>query len=410
MRLYILAAVFCTVIASSCTIRKSQTVTYTPETVTVTVSPARDIKIRPGAERTRQYFHSLKHDRKVAVVANQTSMIDTVHLVDSMLAEGIKVVKIFTPEHGFRGAADAGQLINNEIDSQSGLPVISLYGSHKKPTSEDLAGVDIVVFDLQDVGARFYTYISTLTLVMEACAENNIPLLVLDRPNPNGFYVDGPILEPKQSSFIGMHPVPVVHGMTIAEYARMVNGENWLKDSLHCDLDWVECAGYNHKSHYSLPIKPSPNLPDMNSVILYPTLCFFEGTKVSVGRGTDTPFSIIGYPGFPNGNYQFTPQSRIGALSPPYKDQQCNGYILTDSVSQLLENPGLRINWLIHMYQADTGKSSFFTSFFTKLAGTEVLRRQIESGMNENEIRSTWNDDLIKFMETRKKYLLYRDF
>lgn len=371
-------------------------------------APVRDI--RPGAERTRQYFHDLKGGKNVAVVSNQTSLIGTTHLVDSMVAEGIKITRIFSPEHGVRGSADAGMLIDDEVDDKTGIPVISLYGNHKKPTVEDMAGLDIVVFDLQDVGARFYTYISTLTYVMEACAENKVPLLILDRPNPNGFYVDGPVLDPEYSSFIGMHPVPVVHGMTMAEYGRMVNGEGWLKDSLICDLDWVECSGYSHKSHYTLPVKPSPNLPDMNSVILYPSLCFFEGTRVSVGRGTDIPFSVIGYPSFEGGTYKFTPQSRQGALNPPYKGIECSGFYLADSAESIKETPGLRLKWLIDMYQADTAKDSFFTSFFTKLAGNEVLQNQIMQGLDEDSIKKSWQADLSAFREKREKYLLYRDF
>lgn len=373
-------------------------------------TPARKVVIKPAAERTHKYFHDLKGERKVAVVANQTSLITHTHLVDSMLNAGINVVKVFTPEHGFRGSADAGAMVNDETDEKTGLQIVSLYGNHKKPTADDLKDIDLVVFDLQDVGARFYTYISTMTLVMEACAEQNIPLLILDRPNPNGFYVDGPILEPKHQSFIGMHPIPVVHGMTMAEYANMVNEEGWLSNGVKCDLDWIECAGYNHRSHYNLPVKPSPNLPDMNSVLLYPSICFFEGTRVSVGRGTEIPFSVIGYPDYTDKSYSFTPLSRPGAMNPPYKDQLCYGRDFRDSVPALKENPGLRLQWLIDMYQADTNKTTFFTSFFTKLAGTETLRKQIEAGMDELAIKQTWQTDLLKFKELRSKYLLYKDF
>lgn len=373
-------------------------------------SPILESHVRPGAERTRQYFSKLKHDKRIAVVGNQTSMIENTHLVDSLLSSGINVVKIFTPEHGLRGLADAGESISNEVDSKTGLPIVSLYGNHKKPSIEDLKDIDIVVLDLQDVGARFYTYISTMSLVMEACAEQHIPMLILDRPNPNGFYVDGPILKQEFQSFIGMHSVPVVHGMTMAEYARMVNEEGWLKDSVKCDLDWVECSGYNHRTFYELPVRPSPNLPDMASVILYPSVCLFEGTKVSVGRGTNFPFTVIGYPQFNNGNYTFTPVSREGAVNPPYKDMVCHGYNLRDSVNSIKESPGLRLHWLIDMYRADTSKSVFFTTFFTKLAGTEVLRKQIEAGMDESSIKATWQPDLDKFKMIREKYLLYKDF
>lgn len=372
-------------------------------------APLKEVKIRPGAERTRHYFNKLKHDKRVAVVANQTSMIEDKHLVDSLLKEGINVVKVFTPEHGFRGFASNGEIVNSEIDPSTGLPIISLYGNHKKPNPESLKDVDIVVFDLQDVGVRFYTYISTLTLVMEACAELNIPLLVLDRPNPNGFYVDGPVLKTEFKSFIGMHPVPVVHGMTIAEYARMVNEEGWLTNGIKCELEWVECSGYNHRSFYHLPIRPSPNLPDQESVILYPSICFFEGTIVSVGRGTDSPFTIIGYPDYLNGDYSFTPISRQGALNPPYDGQLCKGHNMRHYADSIRMNPGIRLDWLINMYKSDTSQK-FFTSFFTKLAGTDLLRKQIESGLNEYEIKESWQQELNHYMELRSKYILYRDF
>lgn len=366
--------------------------------------------IKPGAERTRQYFHRLE-GKKIGIVANQTSLIEGVHLVDSLLAMGFRVVKVYTPEHGFRGKAEAGELLDNEIDTKTGLPLISLYGDHRKPLPEDLEGIELMIFDLQDVGARFYTYISTLTLVMESCAENGIPLLVLDRPNPNGFYIDGPVLNPKYKSFIGMHSIPVVHGMTMAEYARMVNGEMWLKDSLQCELDWVEISGYNHKKRYNLPVRPSPNLPDMESIYLYPSLCFFEGTIVSVGRGTDYPFSIIGFPDYQQGPYRFTPESRPGAsLKPPYLGVECTGYILRDRVSELKRNPGLRLEWLILMYQQYPDKDKFFTNFFEKLAGTDQLKKQIEAGLTEEEIKASWQEGLEAFQLIREKYLLYHDF
>lgn len=412
MRIYIILTIILGLILSSCFQQRNLQVKAIPSTTVIASPPPphREAKIRPGAERTRQYFHKLKGEKRIAVVVNQTSIVGTTHLVDTLLAESIKVTKIFSPEHGIRGVADAGMLIDNEIDSKTGIPIISLYGNHKKPTPEDMTDIDIVVFDLQDVGARFYTYISTLTYVMEACAEHHIPLLILDRPNPNGFYIDGPVLDLNYKSFIGMHPIPVVHGMTIAEYGRMVNGEGWLNDSLVCDLDWVECSGYNHKSHYSLPVKPSPNLPDMNSVILYPSLCFFEGTRVSVGRGTDFPFSVIGHPSFLNGTYRFTPESRPGAMNPPYKGIECSGFNLADSAQSVADNPGLRLHWLIEMYNADTAKESFFTSFFTKLAGNETLQKQIMEGMDEDSIKQSWKPELEAFKRKRGKYLLYRDF
>jgi len=365
---------------------------------------------KPGAEQTNLYFDKIKA-KSVGIVANQTSLIGQTHLVDSLLSAGINVVKVFSPEHGFRGQAEAGEHVNNNKDTKTGLPLISLYGDHRKPTPVDLEGIDIVIFDLQDVGARFYTYISTLTLVMEACAENGIPLLVLDRPNPNGFYIDGPLLEPEFSSFVGMHPIPVVHGLTLAEYARMVNGELWLKNSVQCKLDWIKVEGYDHKTLYRLPVRPSPNLPDMESVYLYPSLCLFEGTIVSVGRGTDFPFSIIGYPEYKDGNYGFTPESRAGAsLNPPQKGNLCNGFNLRNEVPDFINKPGIRLKWLIMMYNASPDKDKFFNSFFNKLAGTAMLKQQIESGLSEDAIRATWKPGLEKFQAIRQKYLLYQDF
>jgi uncharacterized protein YbbC (DUF1343 family) len=328
-----------------------------------------------------------------------------------LLSAGIQVVKVFSPEHGFRGQAEAGEPVGNNIDAKTGLALISLYGDHRKPTPQDMEGLDLMLFDLQDVGARFYTYISTLTLVMEACAENKVPLLVLDRPNPNGFYIDGPLLEPEFTSFVGLHPVPVVHGMTMAEYARMVNREGWLKNGIQCDLDWVEVSGYNHRKLYRLPVRPSPNLPDMESVYLYPSLCLFEGTIVSVGRGTDNPFSVIGYPGFENGDYRFTPESRVGAsMNPIYKGLECSGFYLRGEIPDLVNDPGIRLKWLIMMYNSYPDKTKFFTSFFNKLAGTGKLRQQIEAGLSEEEIKATWQDDLERFQKIRHKYLLYHDF
>lgn len=414
-RHFLLLVLLSTLILSSCIQRRilentAQTNERTDNLVVSTSMPARIVHIRPGAERTRQYFYKLKHDKRVAVVANQTSLIDETHLIDTLLSEGINIVKVFSPEHGFRGLEEAGAIIANQTDSKTGLPVISLYGNSKKPSPGDLKDVDIVLFDLQDVGARFYTYISTLTLVMEACAENNVPILVLDRPNPHGFYVDGPVLNSEHQSFVGMHPVPIVHGMTMAEYARMINGEKWLKSEIQADLDWIECLGYSHKSHYRLPVRPSPNLPDMDAIYLYPSLCLFEGTHVSIGRGTDSPFTVIGHPWFKKGNFSFTPLSRTESVNPPHKGKTCYGYNLRDSAQSIRHNPGIRLNWLLEMYQADTSKSTFFNSFFNKLAGTSELRQQIEAGLTEKEIKGTWEPGLQKFMETREKYLLYRDF
>ncbi len=361
-----------------------------------------------GAQRTGEYLPLLE-SKNVAVVANQASLIGKTHLVDTLLSSGIRVVKIFSPEHGFRGKAEAGAFIEDGKDTQTGLPVISLYGKHKKPVAEDLKGVDIVLFDLQDVGVRFYTYISTLAYVMESCAGNNIPLIVLDRPNPNGFYVDGPVLEKDHSSFVGMHPVPVVYGMTIGEYARMVNGEGWLPDSLQCDLTVIGLKGYSHNMIVKLPVKPSPNLPDWESVYLYPSLAFFEGTIVSVGRGTDFPFRVYGHPDLKTGDFSFTPH-RIPGVSehPKFEGQTCYGQNLTGYAHDYKTNPRrLNLSWLIRTYQTLSPDHCFFNDYFEKLAGNDQLRSQIEAGMSENEIRADWQDGLKKFKKIRFKYLIY---
>lgn len=364
----------------------------------------------PGAYRTEMYFPLLT-GKQIAVVANHTSLIGDQHLVDSLLKSGFKVVKIFTPEHGFRGVADAGEKIRDDVDPITGLPVVSLYSNKKKPTPEDLRNVDIVIFDLQDVGARFYTYISTMTYVMEACAENDIPMIVLDRPNPNGYYVDGPVLQAGFESFVGLHPVPVVHGMTVGEYALMVNGEGWLKNGKQCQLTIIPVKNYTHKDIYQITVSPSPNLPTPQAVYLYPSLCFFEGTVVSVGRGTDKPFQIIGHPSFSRGTITFTPQSKPGASNPPHRNTLCYGIDLTDYALRQKENPPqINLSWLIEFYHDLKDQTRFFNNYFDKLAGNSDLRKQIEAGMSEEEIRQSWQNDLKKFKVIRKKYLLYPDF
>ena len=368
-------------------------------------------EIRTGAERTEVYFPWIK-DKNVAVVANQTSMIKNTHLIDSLLNAGIKIKKVFSPEHGFRGNFEAGEKVKNHKDKKTGLPIISLYGNNYKPKKNDLKGIDVIVFDIQDVGARFYTYISTMTYIMEACAENNIQFIILDRPNPNGDYIDGPVLEKKHKSFVGLHPVPIVYGMTIAEYASMVNNEGWLKNCIKCDIKFVKIENYKHNYIYKLPVKPSPNLPNMNAVYLYPSLCLFEGTAVSVGRGTDTPFELIGYPGYKQENYCFTPRSIPGvSMDPPYRGKKCCGYKLTKfAKNNFNEHKHINLNWLIEMYENYTDKNNFFNSYFDNLAGTANLRHQIINGVNENNIRKTWEQDISKFKKIRKKYLLYQDF
>ncbi len=365
-----------------------------------------------GASRFDQYL-PLLYGKRVGMVVNQTSMVGEQHLVDALLAQGIQVSKVFAPEHGFRGKADAGELVKNSKDVRTGLPIISLYGKNKKPSREQLAGLDVLVFDIQDVGARFYTYISTMHYVMEAGAENGIPVVVLDRPNPNGHYVDGPVLDLRFQSFVGMHPIPIVHGMTVGELAQMINNEGWLKNGVRCQLTIVPCIGYSHYSMYELPVKPSPNLPNIRSIYLYPSLCLFEGTQVSVGRGTNKQFQVIGMPGNSSFPFNFRPVSRAGAKYPKHENKQCYGYDLTYIAPNTLRRiNALNLNWLVEMYQASSNKADFFNrkEFFNKLAGTDQLVRQIMNGMTAPEIRASWQADLISFKEKRRQYLLYPDF
>ena len=364
-------------------------------------------EIISGDQQLDEYLPLLKN-KTVGVVANHASIINGTHLVDTLLISGIHIVSIFSPEHGFRGDEDAGSLISDNKDSSTGIPIISLYGDHKKPKAEDLQNIDIIVFDLQDVGARFYTYISTLTYVMEACAENGIPLIVLDRPNPNGFYVDGPVLKKEFKSFVGLHRVPIVYGMTIGEYALMVNGEGWLKEDLKCDLTIIPLRNYNHNYIVNLPIKPSPNLPNWRAVYLYPSLCLFEGTIMSVGRGTDYPFQAYGHPDFQNGGFLFIPESKPGATNPKYKSIKCTGQNLVNYAKyydRILHQ--INLTWIIESYKMLSPKHEFFISYFDKLAGTDELRKQIESGLTEFEIRKTWKKDIDNYKKIREKYLLY---
>lgn len=371
-----------------------------------------DKEVTVGAKRFDQY-QSLISGKRVAITANHTSMIDSVHLVDWLFEKQTNIVKVFAPEHGFRGKADAGELVNSGKDPTTGLPIISLYGSHKKPTIEDLSGIDIMLFDIQDVGARFYTYISTLTYLMEACAENNIPIIILDRPNPHGFYIDGPVLKPEYKSFVGMLEIPVVHGMTIGELAQMINGEKWLENEIECQLKVIRCEGYNHNQIYILPIKPSPNLPNQNAVLLYPSLCFFEGTDVSVGRGTDYPFEMFGHPNFTVGSKVFVPKPMDGAKNPKHNGVPCVGWDLTDfGGKRIQDNQALILDWIVNAYRDFPDKDKFFlkSDFFEKLAGTDQLRKQIEAGMSADQIRNTWRSDLAAFQSKRRLYLLYSDF
>jgi uncharacterized protein YbbC (DUF1343 family) len=392
-------------------------------------SGQKSIPIIPGAERMEIYLPLLK-GKSVAVFANQTSMVKNSHLVDTLLKSGIKVVKIFGPEHGFRGDADAGEKLGNTNDKKTGIPVISLYGNHKKPTAEDLLGVDLLIFDIQDVGVRFYTFISSLEYYLEAALENHIPLLILDRPNPNGFYVDGPVLDKKFKSFVGMQPIPVVYGMTVGEYALMLAGEKWLSAPANAafmnqpdnkdrqknliQLKIIPCKNYDHSSKYVLPIAPSPNLKTMQAIYLYPSTCFFEGTLLSEGRGTEAPFQIFGHPSLPNNLYPFIPKPTAGAKSSKCFYQKCFGWYITGSNEVVLQNlnNAVQIKYMVDAYHLFPGKDSFFlkNNFFNQLAGSDLLMQQIKQQLNEKDIRNSWKPLVDNFKKIRKKYLLYKDF
>lgn len=365
-----------------------------------------------GAERTDQYLPILRNKR-VGAVVNHTSTIGSTHLVDSLVSLGIKIEKIFAPEHGFRGDASDGEKIADQTDPATGISIVSVYGSRRKPNAEDLSGLDIVLFDIQDVGTRFYTFISTMSYFVDACGEYKVPFLVLDRPNPNGHFVDGPVLKKSHTSFVGLHEVPVVHGMTTGEYARMVNGEGWLEGGQQCDLKVISCLNYDHNTFYELPLKPSPNLPNMRSIYLYPSICYFEGTVVSIGRGTNKQFQVLGAPGFKKGDFTFTPQPMPGSVSPPQNGKECRGYDLTAvSEKQLQKQAKIDLSYLINFYRDYTNKEEFFLKslYIDKLAGSTQLREQLIAGMTEEQIRQSWQPDLVAFKEIRKKYLLYPDF
>ena len=369
--------------------------------------------IQTGAEQTDMYLPMLE-GKRLGIVANQTSVISNTHLVDSLISLGDEVVsirKVFSPEHGFRGEAEAGLIIEDEVDARTGLSVISLYGRNRKPSAEALNDLDAIIFDIQDVGARFYTYISTLFYVMQACAENDKELIMLDRPNPNGFYVDGPVLDTNYRSFVGMHEVPVVYGMTIGEYALMINGEGWLGNGLVCDLEVISCLNYDHTMYYALPVSPSPNLPNMNSVYLYPSTCFFEGTVISEGRGTEFPFETFGHPLLENADFTFVPKSIPGkSANPKLIGEACKGMDLRYLRNSTKHDRRINLSWLLFAYENYPDKENFFIPYFEKLAGSAQLRRQIMEGITEDEIRSTWSDELAAFKKIRKKYLLYPDF
>jgi uncharacterized protein YbbC (DUF1343 family) len=369
-------------------------------------------KVIVGAERLEEYL-SLVKNKKVGILTNQTSVVrnqngDFIHLLDTLLSLDVDVIKIFSPEHGFRGNVEAGGYVNNSVDSKTNLPIISLYGKNKKPTKEQIKDCEVILFDLQDVGCRFYTYISTLHYVMEACAENNCKLIVLDRPNPND-YIDGPVLDPKFKSFVGMHTIPVLHAMTIGEYAKMINGEGWLKNSIQCDLQVIEMLDWKHglEQVYQLPVSPSPNLQTAKAIELYPSLCFFEGTIVSVGRGTDSPFQVYGHPKM-NGEFAFTPRQAEGRRAPMLCDEDCYGEYLIDYAHNYNINKNeLKLTWLINAYNQLNDNDKFFNNFLVKLTGTKNLEQQIKAGLSEEEIRKSWEPKLNEYKKIRKKYLVY---
>lgn len=397
---------------------------------------SKEVKVLAGAERINVYLPLIK-GRKVGIFANQTSMVGNTHLVDTLRSLGIDIKVIFGPEHGFRGTADAGEKIGNYTDSKTGIPVVSLYGSKRRPSAEDVKDVDVLIFDIQDVGVRFYTYISSLEEFMEAAFELQKPLMILDRPNPNGFYVDGPVLDKKYKSFVGMQPVPIVYGMTIAEYAFMIAGEGWLSEKANAKYAYyktaqnsvdtpfhfqvIKCAGYNHTTKYELPVKPSPNLPNMQSIYLYPSTCLFEGTVLSEGRGTDKPFQVFGHPSLPKNLYSFTPNPNPGAKSSKLYGQLCYGWDLSGTKEEVLAKVDnkVQLKWLFDAYQQFPKKETFFLepksgnmdqSFFMKLYGDKYIWEYIMAGGTAEGIRKSWEPKLSEFKQIRKKYLLYDDF
>lgn len=361
----------------------------------------------PGIYQTSEWM-PLIHGKKIALAVHHASVRDSVHLIDLLIGHGLRPIVIFTPEHGLSGMASAGEKVGNS--QYKGIPVVSLYGARKKPAPVELQDIDLVLFDMQDVGVRFFTYISTLTYLMEACAENQKKIIILDRPNPHAHYIDGPVLKKGFESFVGLHPVPVVYGMTIGEYARMVNGEGWLKNGVKADLTVIKIKDYNRKKRYFPPLPPSPNLKSPAALLLYPSLCFFEGTEMSVGRGTDRPFEVFGSPTFSQGDFYFTPEPRPGATNPLHAGQKCRGFDLRIFAENFMADATyLYLEWLIGAVEVHPDPQRFFNPFFDKLAGTDQFRKQLLSGWQSVDIRNSWTDDLIAFQRVRKKYLLYPD-
>ncbi len=363
-----------------------------------------------GAERSEIYLPLLANKR-VGLVVNQTSVVDSVHLIDFLFTRGVDIEAIYAPEHGYKGNVERGEHFDSATDPDTGIPVFSIYGKNRKPGPDMLKGIDVIVFDIQDVGVRFYTYISTLNKIMEACAENGIKVIVLDRPNPLGYYVDGPVLSPDFESFVGLNPVPVVHGMTMGEYAMMVNGQGWLKDSVLCDLEVIRMENYTHATKYQLPIPPSPNLADMKSVYLYPSICLFEGANVNEGRGTLKPFQQFGAPYFTPHDFSYVPKSiPVLSLHPKFENETCYGFDLSGmTLSELQDMQQIQLKYIIEFYQKCNNKELFFNDFFDKLAGSDALRKQIIEGQSEEQIRAGWQEDLNNYKKMRKKYLLYKE-
>jgi uncharacterized protein YbbC (DUF1343 family) len=399
-----ISLVLCTVVGITCANRSPRQ----PEVINANVADVDEKKLRLGAENLDSIV-TLLTGKRVALLVNHTATIGKTHVADTLKSRGVQLIKIFGPEHGFRGNAADGEYVTNGVDNKTGVPVISLYGKNRKPTSEQLADIDVVVFDIQDVGTRFYTYISSLHLLMEACAENGKSVLVLDRPNPHGGYIDGPMMQPEFKSFVGMHPIPVVHGLTVGELAHMINGEGWLADGKKCSLSVVKMKNWKHTDTYELPISPSPNLPNNRAIRLYPSLCFFEGTVISVGRGTETPFQVIGNPLLKSYPFTFTPVTIKGVANQPlHENQLCYGLDLRNAPSKRK----IDLSYLIEMYKAYPDKDVFFTNpfdknYIDKLAGNSILKQQIRDGMTEDQIRATWKKDLEAFDLRRQPYLLY---
>lgn len=370
---------------------------------------AKQSRVIVGAEQTNDYLPILKN-KKIAVFSNHTGMVGNKHLLDVLLENKINVVAIFSPEHGFRGNADAGEHVSSSVDQKTGVPILSLYdGQLGKPSEESMRKFDLLIVDIQDVGLRFYTYYASMVRLMDACAEYNRKMLILDRPNPNGHYVDGPILDMKYKSGVGWLPIPVVHGMTLGELALMVNGERWLPASRICDVTVIKCKNYTHQTMYQLPIPPSPNLPNMKAVYLYPSICYFEATPVSLGRGTQLPFQVYGHPNMTGYNYSFTPHSTSGAKSPPQLGRLCHGVNLSELSEEEIRKKGVDLSYLIDAYQNLNMDDYFFRPFFERLIGTDYVRKMIEQGKDADEIKAMWKEDVEKFKVQRRPYLLYEE-